>query len=97
MNEFLFTIGSAHFLEGRYEEAVEFAQKSLDMKSDQPGAWRVLAAANALIGKMEEAKKALGQMIRLAPKLTEARLRVFLRDEEADRYVKGLRLAGWEN
>jgi adenylate cyclase len=97
MNEFLFTIGSAHFLAGRYEEAVQFAQKSLDMKSDQPGAWRVLAAGNALIGKMDEARRALGQMIRLAPKLTEQRLRVFLGDEEVDRYVKGLRLAGWQN
>lgn len=97
MNEFLFTIGSSHFLAGRYEDAVQFAQKSLDMKSDQPGAWRVLAAANALIGKMDEAKKALGQMIRLAPNLTEDRLRVFLRESEAKRYIEGLRLAGWQN
>lgn len=97
MNEFLFTIGSSHFLAGRYEDAVEFAQKSLDMKSDQPGAWRVLAAANALMGKIDEAKKAVGQMIRLAPNLTEERLRVFLRDSEAKRYIEGLRLAGWQN
>jgi adenylate cyclase len=97
MNEFLFTIGSAHFIAGRYDEAVEFAQKSLDMKSDQPGAWRVLAAANALVGKMDEARQALRQMIRLAPNLTEDRLRVFLRESEADRYIEGLRLAGWTN
>ena len=65
------------------------------MKSDQPGAWRVLAAGNALVGRMDEARQALRQMIRLAPNLTEDRLRVFLRDTEADRYIEGLRLAGW--
>ncbi len=94
-NEFLFSIGSAHFMADRYEEAIHFAQQSLDMKPDQPGAWRIVAAASALLGKMDEARHALGQMIRLAPDLTEDRMRVFLRDEDAQRYVKGLRLAGW--
>jgi adenylate cyclase len=95
MNEFLFTIGSAHFMAERYEEAVQFAQRSLDMKADQPGAWRIIAAASALVGKLDEARRAVGQMIRLAPDLTEERLRVFLRDTDVERYVKGLRLAGW--
>ncbi len=95
MNEFLFTIGSAHFMAERYEEAIQFAQRSLDMKSDQPGAWRIIAAASALLGKLDEARRAVGQMIRLAPELTEERLRVFLRDTDVERYVKGLRLAGW--
>jgi len=95
MNEFLFSIGSAHFMAGRYDEAVRFAQRSLDIKSDQPGAWRIVAAANALLGNQDEARRALGHMTRLAPDLTEDRLRVFLRDEDVERYVKGLRLAGW--
>jgi adenylate cyclase len=95
MNEFLFTIGSAHFMAERYEEAIEYAQRSLDMKPDQPGAWRIIAAASALLGKMGEARRAVGQMVRLAPDLTEERLRVFLRDEDVERYVKGLRLSGW--
>lgn len=95
MNEFLFTIGSAHFMAERYEEAIQFAQRSLDLKSDQPGAWRIIAAGSALLGKLDEARRAVGQMIRLAPDLTEERLRVFLRDSDVERYVKGLRLAGW--
>jgi adenylate cyclase len=95
MNEFLFTIGSAHFMAERYDEAIQFAQRSLDIKSDQPGAWRIIAAASALLGKLDEARRALGQMIRLAPDLTEERLRVFLRETDVERYVRGLRLAGW--
>jgi len=95
MNEFLFSIGSAHFMAGRYPEAIQFAQRSLDMKSDQPGAWRIIAAASALLGNMDEARRALGHMTRLAPDLTEERMRVFLREEDVERYVKGLRLAGW--
>ena len=49
----------------------------------------------ALLGKLDEARRALGQMIRLAPDLTEERLRVFLRETDVERYVRGLRLAGW--
>lgn len=96
MNEFLFSIGSGHFMAERYPEAIEFAQRSLDLKSDQPGAWRIVAAASALLGKLDEARRALGQMIRLAPDLSEERLRVFLREADVERYVKGLRLAGWQ-
>jgi adenylate cyclase len=94
-NEFLFTIGSAHFMAGRYAEAIQFAQRSLDMKADQPGAWRIIAAASAFLGDLDEARRALGQMIRLAPDLTEERMRIFLREGDVDRYVEGLRLAGW--
>jgi adenylate cyclase len=96
MNEFLFTIGSAHFLAGRYEEAIEFAQRSLDLKGDQPGAWRILAAANALMGRLGEARRSVGHLMRLTPDLTEDRLRVFLREEDVELYLKGLRLAGWQ-
>lgn len=97
MNEFLFTIGSAHFIAERFEEAIDYAQRSLDLKADQPGAWRIIAAASALLGRLEEARRAVRQVIRLAPGLTEDRLRVFLREPEVDLYVKGLRLAGWQS
>jgi adenylate cyclase len=96
MNEFLFTIGSAHFIASRYEESIEFAQRSLDLKADQPGAWRILAAANALTDKLVEARQAVGQLLRLTPNLTEDRLRIFLQDDAAEMYLKGLRLAGWK-
>lgn len=95
MNEFLFTIGSAHFMAGRYESAIDFARRSLDLKPDQPGSWRVLTAANALLGRMDEARSALTELLRLTPQLTENRMRTFLGNESVAKYVAGLKKAGW--
>lgn len=95
MNEFLFTIASAHFQAGRYEEAAENAERSLALKSDQPGAWRVSAAANALLDRMDEARRALRQFLSLAPDLMADNFRLFMKRELADRYADALRKAGW--
>jgi adenylate cyclase len=95
MNEFLFTIGSAQFMAGRYEQAIDFARRSLDLKPEQPGGWRVLAAANALLGRMDEARRSLRELLRLTPNLTERRMGTFLGEESMTKYVDGLRKAGW--
>jgi adenylate cyclase len=95
MNEFLFTIGSAHFGASRYEQAIDHARRSLDLKPDQPGAWRVIAAASSLLGRDREARHAVGQLKRLAPRLSEENLRSFLGGALLDRYLEGLRGAGW--
>jgi len=95
MNEFLFTIGSAHFGAGRYEQAIDHARRSLGLKADQPGAWRVVAAASSLLGRDEEARHAVGQLNRLAPRLSEENLRSYLGGALLDRYLEGLRRAGW--
>jgi adenylate cyclase len=96
MHEFLFTIGSAHFLSGRYEQAVEFARRSLDLRADRPGAYRLLAASFGFLGRTEEAARALGHLRRLAPEFHPEHLRNFLPDEAVDRYLLGLRAAGWD-
>ena len=95
LNEYLFTIGSAQFMAGRYELAIDYARRSLDLRPDQPGSWRVLAAAYALLGRMDEAKDALGELMRLTPNLTEDRLKTFLGGDLVEKYVDGLRKAGW--
>ncbi len=96
MNEFLFTIASGHFQAGRYQEAVEYAERSLALKDDQPGAWRVMAAANAELGREPEARRALGQLLRLVPDLSTENMTVYMRNDLAQRYIDALRLAGWE-
>ena len=96
MHEFVFNIGSAHFIAGRYGKAVEFARKSLGIKPGQPGTLRLLAAASAFLGKTDEAADALDRMMRAVPSMSEQHLRSFLPPEVARRYVEGLRLAGWQ-
>ena len=73
-NEFLFTIASAHFQAGRYEEAIDFAERSLALKPDQPGALRVIAAAQALLGRDDEARRSVRHLNHLAPDLNADQL-----------------------
>ena len=96
MHEFLFTIASAHFLAGRYEPAVEYARRSLDLRADRPGNYRLLAAAYGLLGRQEEAARALGHLRRLAPEFHPDHLRHFLPDDAVRRYCEGLEAAGWD-
>ncbi|MGB5544003.1 MAG: adenylate/guanylate cyclase domain-containing protein [Gammaproteobacteria bacterium] len=96
MHEFLFALASAHFAAGRYQEAMRFAQRSLDIEAEQPGAYRVLAAANGFLGRIVDAQAALDQMLMLAPDLSAEHLRSFLPDHAVDKYVDGLRKAGWK-
>jgi len=96
MNEFLFSLASAHFAAGRYQEAIAFARRSLDIEAGQPGSYRVIAAASGYLGKPVEAREAFEQMLRLAPDLTEDHLRSFLPDGLVDKYIEGMRKAGWK-
>lgn len=95
MHEFHFGIGAAHFVAGRFREAAESARSSLNLRSDQPGAYRLLAASCGHLGLAEEGAKALQNMLRLAPGMSEEHLRLFLPEEVAASYVEGWRKAGW--
>jgi adenylate cyclase len=96
MHEFLFNLAAAHFAAERYEQSVTFAKRSLQSRSEQPGAYRLLAASYGHLGRAEEAKAALDALLRLAPDLSAAQLRVFLPPAIVERYVEGLRRAGWK-
>ena len=96
MQEFLFNTGAAHFIAERYEQAIEFAKKSLRLKADQPGVYRLLAASYALMGRKEEAKAALHELLRLLPDFSGEHVRAFLPEAIAERYLQGLRKAGWQ-
>lgn len=95
MAEFLFSTAAAHFTAGRYERALDYARRSLAERDHQPGAYRVLAAANGLLGRTEEAREALEKLQRLVPDLSVDYLRAFLPENVADHYIAGLRKAGW--
>jgi adenylate cyclase len=96
MHEFLFNIGSAHFIAQRYEAAVKFAQESRGLNPKQPGTLRLLAAASAYLGNLNEAAVAVKEMMEVAPGMSEQYLQTFLPRKVVERYVEGLRLAGWE-
>lgn len=90
-------IGFANFALGRYDEAVQWAQRGMREKSGMTWAYRDLATYFALAGKVNEAKAALAELVAMRPNLTIAMVGEALRFIEPSllkRYLDGLRIAG---
>jgi hypothetical protein len=91
-------IALAHFSAGRDREAVLWATKSLrHMGQDIPNTLCVLAASNAYQGKFEEAHDAITRLGRVKPDWRVSflpDLNAFRREEDRERLLTGLRLAG---
>ena len=88
---------TAHLLAGRYEEAVGFATKAAHENSNFNPIFRVLAASYAQLGKMEDARKAVGRLLELDPRISIAHLRANLPYQDQtqfERLLDGLRMAG---
>ena len=65
-----FFLGEAELGLGHLDAAIDESQKAIDQGERIFQVYRNLAAADALQGKMEEAKTALAEALRLNPKLT---------------------------
>jgi len=88
----------AHFLLGRFEDAVSWAAMALlDKPNFQPGL-RISAASNAMAGRPEQAHKAIARLRHLNPGLRVSNLKDVLspyrRAEDLSLYEEGLRRAG---
>jgi TolB-like protein len=90
-------IAYGHFVAGRYEEAIAWAESALQERSDQPTALRMLAASCALTGRQDRAEAALRHMIEANPAIRISDLGYFIplrRPDDFARLVDGLRKAG---
>jgi TolB-like protein len=88
----------AHLVAQRFEEAIEWADRTL---RDQPRvvtAIRINVVANAHLGRLDEARAALSRMLAIDPKFTITTMRALLAPlsgpEFLELYLAGLRLAG---
>lgn len=63
-------IASGHFSAGRYEEAICWAQRTIDAAPEYMYGHIFLAASNALTGRQREARLAIEAVLRLRPDLT---------------------------
>jgi TolB-like protein len=87
----------ADFMEERYDEAAEWARKALQVNPDFPTGHRQLAAIYGRMGRIDEARAALDQYLRLVPGQTVETVRKqlpFKRLEDMERWLDGLRKAG---
>ena len=90
-------IGFAHFIGGRYEEAIASAS-SVSTSPQNAGIGAAAIAASAiLIGRTDEARVAMTQLLSAEPKLCLASLRSrfpIVKDKDFARFAEALRLAG---
>jgi len=86
-----------YFLTGNYEEATSWATRALQEWPDSRASWRIIAASNALAGRMDEAKEAIARLREADPtlRLRDVSSLVPLRaPADLARYEEGLRQAG---
>jgi adenylate cyclase len=91
--------GIAHIrmAQGRYDEAVEVATRSLALNDGYDATYWMLIAGNALAGRMAEAKRALEGLNAISPGVTLSQIRRGQAARDPRRIevlIEGMRLAG---
>ena len=93
----LYLLAFATFLAGRYGEALEHVERSLRLNANIPGAHRNRAACLSELGRIEEARAALAEFLRLVPGATITSMRAQLpmkNPDDFERYAGALRRVG---
>jgi tetratricopeptide (TPR) repeat protein len=99
MRYFLHGIALGNFAAGRFEEAVQWEQRSLQRDPDYYITHGTLAASYAHVGELDRAGAALQEMLRRNPEFFPKTFRrVFFFADAAfiESWLDGLRRAGWE-
>jgi tetratricopeptide (TPR) repeat protein len=88
----------AHYLRGRYEEAVGFARKAIQQRQGMAGGRRIYIAALAQAGQVEEARRELAQLKETQPDLSIAWIERYVPYTSGPmaKFVEGMRKAGLE-
>jgi hypothetical protein len=90
-------VAFAHFMSGRYDEALAEAETAVRGQLNFFVGTCVAAASAALAGKPAQAEKAMARVRELNPNLRLSNLKnflVFRRSADFDRWYDGLRKAG---
>ena len=96
----IFTTGIAiaHYMAGRYEEAVAACRKAFQQRSGLARGTRVYIASLAQAGQLEEARAALAAMKEIHPELSIAWIKQYVPYTAAsmEKFLEGMRKAGLE-
>ena len=91
-------LAMAHLAARRFEQAIKWADRTLYTQPRVATAIRVKIVANAHLGRLDEARAALAQMLTVDPRFTVGAMRALgapsLAPEFLELYLTGLRLAG---
>ena len=95
--ECFFGMAMAHVAAGRYEDAVDWAQRSRQRKPDYPLAYLAVAGTYVQLDRIDEARSALEEALRLNPAYSVSGLRLPLAGADPalrERIIDALRKAG---
>jgi hypothetical protein len=90
-------LSCAHFVAGRYADALSFADMSMRGRPNFVLPNCIAAASAALAERMDEAHKAMARVRQIAPDLSISNVKevvVFKRPEDTGCWAEGLRKAG---
>jgi TolB-like protein/class 3 adenylate cyclase len=102
-SNFYLSYAIAHFASGQHEAAVDWTAKALQENPNNVAALRYRAANLGLLGRLEEGRQVVQQLLRLVPDYTIVRARrhiefdmnnVFKTPGVADSFYEGLRRVG---
>jgi adenylate cyclase len=91
---------ASYYLERDYMATVETARRALANNPDNPMPRRYLVAALGQLERQEEAEAALHEWVTLAPGMVDATARnrpPYVRAEDHEHLLEGLRKAGWRD
>jgi tetratricopeptide (TPR) repeat protein len=94
---FLGPVSVAHYVAGRYAEAVRYASETLRLRPDFQGMQRLYCASLAQAGRVEEARALLAGVRRQQPQLSIEWLRAsvpYQTPQIMERFLEGMRKAG---
>jgi tetratricopeptide (TPR) repeat protein len=90
-------LGHVCMIRGEYEDAVRFGEKALAISPQWDVSYWMVAAGTAHLGRMEQARTALAELLRRQPHITISTIAAGQPDYDPNRIaaiVEGLRLAG---
>jgi len=97
MPRWLNMIGFAHFIAGRYDEALPWGARALRDQPDFLAALRLVAASSACIGQMDQARAAMARHLQLDPAMNLSKFRQYnptRKPADFGRFAEALRRAG---
>jgi len=89
------TIGAAHFVSGRFDEAVPKLLLAIQVDPSYPQPYRVLAACYAHMGRLDEAREVVTQIRAITPVVVPSGT-PYRNPKHRELFLSGLRLAAGE-
>jgi TolB-like protein/Flp pilus assembly protein TadD len=93
---FNMSLATAHYLAGRYDEAVGYGRKAVQLRHGMTGGHRIYIASLAQAGRIHEARVVLGQLRKIQPDISISWIRTHVpyTPGPMEHFLEGIRKAG---